>query len=108
MNKKFGQFILQSNREAEEGVAPPTDVAPWKAMALGRRGSHDNLLRWGGEQRRCMRWGGGGERRRGSCHRRWAASKDSSFSLNFSALSWIIKYVYIFLLILHDIRNFLI
>jgi hypothetical protein len=23
-------------------------------MALGRRGGHDNLLRWGGEQRKCI------------------------------------------------------
>ena len=47
-----------------------------------------------------------------------AAYRDSSFSLNFPALSWIIIYiyifdlktiyVYIFLLILHDIRNLLI
>jgi hypothetical protein len=66
MNRKLGQFILQSNREAAAGVAPPIDGAPR------------------------------------------AASRDSSFPLNFSALSWIIKYVYIFLLILHDIRNFLI
>jgi hypothetical protein len=87
MNRKLGQFILQSNRKAAAGVVPPTDVALREVIVLGRRGSHDNLLRWGGEQRRCMRWGGGGGRRRGSCHRWWAACRNFSFSLNFFALS---------------------
>jgi len=32
---------------------PPTNVAPWEAVAAGRRGGHDNLLGWGGERRRC-------------------------------------------------------
>jgi hypothetical protein len=108
MNRKLGQFILQSNREAAAGVVPATDVAPWEVMALGQRGGHDNLLRWGGEQRRCVRWGEGGERRRDSCHRRWAACRDSSFPLDFFNLSWIIKYFYIFLMIFYYIRNFLI
>jgi hypothetical protein len=57
MNRKLGQFILQSNREVAAGVAPPTDVALREAMTLRRRGGQDNPLRWGGKQRRCMGWG---------------------------------------------------
>jgi hypothetical protein len=90
MNTKLGQFILQSNREAAAGVASQTDVVPREArrpqqhIEVGRRAEKVHEV-----------------------GRRWR-TPDSSFSLNVSALSWLIKYVYIFLLILHDIRNFLI
>jgi hypothetical protein len=47
MNRKFWQFILQSNWETTAGAAPPPDVASREAMTLGRRGSQDNLLRDG-------------------------------------------------------------
>ena len=98
-------------------------MVPREAVAVGQRGGQDNLLEWGGERRRCT----GGEEVADAGEvaaadssdgeadatataepqrARQAACRDSSFPLNFSALSWIIKYVYIFLLILYDIRNF--
>jgi hypothetical protein len=67
MNKNLGQFIVQSNQEVAMGVAPLADVAPWEAMAAGRRGGHDDLL---GVERRVEKekgWGGDGRCWRGSC-----------------------------------------
>ena len=53
MNRNLRQLIVQSNREAAAGVAPPVDVAPQDAVVARRRDGHDDLLGWGGEQRRC-------------------------------------------------------
>jgi hypothetical protein len=105
MNIKLLQFILQSNWEAAAEAAPPTDVASREAMALGRRGSQDNLLTWGGKQRRYMRWEEVVDTGEVVATDGGLPAGIPLFHLTFP-LSQIVKYVYMFLLILHDIRNF--
>jgi hypothetical protein len=113
MNRNLGQFIVQSNQEATTGVAPPADVAPQEAVAARRPRQPV------GVGRRAEKEKGAGRRWRTPVRSlspavvtakrvRRVACRDFSFPLNFSALSWIVKYIYIFLVILHDISNLLI